>query len=99
MKTYLLREGNLNQNLFVFRSVTRKRMREYAVELAIINGRSAQEVLKSDWEHSKHELTHKPDIVQEVVIEMESDCECWDEVHGLTHDMLQPRTQMQESAA
>jgi len=37
-------------------------VRERAVELAIINGRSAQDASKSDWEQAKRELTGEPDI-------------------------------------
>jgi len=35
---------------------TRKMMRERAVELAALDGRSAQEASKSDWEQAKREL-------------------------------------------
>ena len=38
-------------------TVTRKMVRDRAVELAVINGRSAKEVSKSDWEQAKRELT------------------------------------------
>jgi hypothetical protein len=42
-------------------TATRKMMRERAVELAAINGRSAQDASKSDWEQAKRELTSEPD--------------------------------------
>jgi len=40
----------LTENSAGLGTVTRKMVRERAVELAVINGRSAQEVPKSDWE-------------------------------------------------
>ncbi|MEP6664611.1 MAG: hypothetical protein ABJC04_13200 [Verrucomicrobiota bacterium] len=42
-------------------TVTRRMERERAVELALINGRSAQDVSKADWEQAKRELTCPPD--------------------------------------
>lgn len=41
-------------------TVTRKMVRERAVELAVINGRSAPNVSKADWEQAKRELTGEP---------------------------------------
>ena len=38
-------------------TVTRKMVRERAIELAIINGRTAHDVSESDWEQAKRELT------------------------------------------
>ncbi len=38
-------------------NVTRGKMRERAVELAVMNGRPAHEASKSDWETAKRELT------------------------------------------
>ena len=37
--------------------VSRKMVRERAVELAVIDGRSATDVSKTDWEQAKLELT------------------------------------------
>lgn len=38
----------------------RKKLRERATELAILSGRSGQDVSKSDWEQAKRELTGEP---------------------------------------
>ena len=57
MKTNLLKEGVLTGNSAGIGTVTRKMVRERAVEMAVINGRSEQEVSKSDWEQAKRELT------------------------------------------
>ena len=43
MKTNPLKEGALTENSAGIGTVTRKMVRERAVELAVINGRSAQE--------------------------------------------------------
>jgi hypothetical protein len=61
MKINPLKQGVLTENSSSIATVTRKMVRERAVELAVINGRSAQEVSKSDWEKAKRELTGKPD--------------------------------------
>src|ERR1035437_4100205 len=50
MKTNLLKDGALTENSAGLGTVNRKMVRERAVELAVINGRSAQDVSKSDWE-------------------------------------------------
>lgn len=61
MKTNPLKEGALTENSAGRGRVTRKMERERAVELAVINGRSAQDVSKSEWEQAKRELTGEPD--------------------------------------
>ena len=47
MKTHLLKEGALTENSAGIGTVTRTMVRERAVELAMINGRTAQDVTKS----------------------------------------------------
>ena len=66
-------------------TVTRKMVRERAVELAVINGRSAQEVSKSDWEQAKRELTGDSDPdPKEAALESAPESERWDPVPGST---------------
>ena len=66
-------------------TVTRKMVRERAVELAVINGRSAQEVSKSDWDQAKRELTGEPDTdPKEAALESAPESERWDPVPGST---------------
>ncbi|HEY5892549.1 MAG TPA: hypothetical protein VIT91_04890 [Chthoniobacterales bacterium] len=62
MKTNPLKEGILIENSAGIGTVTRGMVRQRAVELALINGRSAQEASKSDLEQAKRELTDKLDI-------------------------------------
>ncbi len=66
-------------------TVTRKMVRERAIELAIIDNRTAQEVSKSDWEQAKRELTGDPNIdPQEAALETASEAERWDPLPGST---------------
>src|ERR1039458_2532805 len=85
MKTNPLKEGALTENSASIGTVTRKMVRERAVELAVIDGRSAQEVSKSDWEQAKRELTgdSEPDP-NEAVLESAPESERWDPVPGST---------------
>ena len=60
-------------------------VRERAVELAVINGRTAHEASKSDWEQAKRELTGEPDTdPKEAILEAASETERWDPVPGST---------------
>jgi hypothetical protein len=85
MKTNLLKEGTLTANSAGIGTVTRKMVRERAVELALINGRTAQDVSKSDWEQAKRELTGDPDAdPQAAVLESAPESERWDPLPGST---------------
>ena len=75
----------MTENAAGIGTVTRKMVRERAVELAVINGRSKQEVSKSDWEQAKRELTGEPDAdPKEAVLELAPESERWDPVPGST---------------
>ncbi len=66
-------------------TVTRKMVRERAVELALIDGRTAQEVSKSDWEPAKRELTGGSDMdPNEELLESAPESERWDPLPGST---------------
>jgi hypothetical protein len=85
MKTNPLKDGIISENSNGAGTVTRKMVRERAVELAIINGRTAQEVSKSDWEQAKQELTGEPDMdPKEAILESAPESERWDPVPGST---------------
>lgn len=80
-----LKQGALTENSKGIGTVTRKMVRERAVELAVINGRSAQEVSKADWEQAKRELTGKPDTdPEEEILDSAPESERWDPVPGST---------------
>jgi hypothetical protein len=58
-------------------------VRERAVELAVINGRAARDVSKSDWDQARRELTGEPDTdPKEAVLESAPESERWDPVPG-----------------
>ena len=59
--------------------------RERAVELALVNGRSAPQASKSDGEQAKRELTGGPDTdPKAAVLESAPEAERWDPVRGST---------------
>lgn len=62
MNTNRPKDGVLTLNSTGIGAVSRRMMRERAVELAMINGRSAQDVSKNDWEDAKRELSGEPDV-------------------------------------
>ena len=83
MKTNLLKEGTLTENSAGLGTVTRKMVRERAAELAVINGHTAVDVSKSEWEPAKRELTGEPDAdPKEAVLESAPESERWDPVPG-----------------
>ena len=85
MNTNPLKEGALTENSAGIGTVTRKMVRQRAVELAVINGRSAQEVSTSDWEQAQLELTGNSDKgSNEATLESAPESERWDPVPGST---------------
>jgi len=85
MKIDPLKESALVINSSGIGTVTRKMVRERAVELAVIDGRSAQEVSKSDWEQAKRELTGGSDQdPNEALLESAPESERWDPLPGST---------------
>jgi hypothetical protein len=80
-----LKDGVLTENSAGIGTVTRKMVRERAVELAVMDDRSAQEVSKSDWQQAKRELTGQPDMdPKEAMLESAPESERWDPVPGST---------------
>jgi hypothetical protein len=86
MNTNPLKQGALTENSKGVGTITRKMVRERAVELAVINGRSAQEVSKSDWEQAKRELTGDESEMdpKEAALDSAPESERWDPVPGST---------------
>ena len=80
-----MKDGVLTENSAGIGTVTRKMVRERAAELAVINGRSAQEVSKSDRDQAQRELTGEPDTdPKQVALESAPESERWDPVPGST---------------
>ena len=85
MKTNPLKEGILTENSVGIGTVTHGMVRERAVELAEIDGRSAQHVSKSDWEQAKQELTATPEAgAKEAALESAPESDRWNPVSGST---------------
>lgn len=76
-------EGRISDHSHGVGTVTWEMVRHRARELAIINGRLPEEVLDSDFEMARRELTGEGDISpQEEVIESLPESERWDPVPG-----------------
>lgn len=85
MKTNPLKEGALTENSAGIGTVTRQMVTKRAVQLAAINGRSAKDVSKSDWDQAKQELTGNADTnLKEEVLESAPESERWNPVAGST---------------
>ena len=85
MNTNPLKQGALTENSAGLGTVTSKLVRERAVELAGMDGRSTSEVSKSDWEQAKRELTGEPDTdPKTALLEAAPESERWDPVPGST---------------
>jgi len=85
MKINPPKEAALLLNSVGVGTVTNKMVRERAVELSLIDGRSAQEVSKSDWEQAKRELTGNSDQdPKEALLEAAPESERWAPIAGST---------------
>ena len=76
-----LKQGILTENSAGIGTVTRKMVRERAVELAVINGRAARDVSKSDWEQAKRDLAVET-APKKAASESAAVRERWDPVPG-----------------
>ena len=80
-----LKQGILMEHSIGIGTVTRGMVRERAVELAQINGRSPQAVSNTDWEQAKRELTGQSEIdPRDESLESASESDRWDPIHGST---------------
>lgn len=89
MKIYSPKQTALTINSTGIGTVTRKMVRERATELALINGRSPQDVSVADWEQAKRELTGQPDMdANEALLELAPESERWDPLPGSTGHII-----------
>ena len=99
MKTNPLKTGSLTLNSAGIGTVTRRMLRNRAVELAFIDSRKANEVSPTDWEQAKRELTGKPDLdPKEEILEAAPESERWDPVPGSTGEKVDMATSEDEDA-
>lgn len=85
MKTNPLKAGTLTENSVGLGTVTREMVRKRAMELAVLDGRPAQDVSNSDWQQAKRELTGGSDAdPKELILESAPESERWNPVPGST---------------
>jgi hypothetical protein len=85
MKKNPLKQDVLTEHAAGLGTATRQMVKQRAVELALINGRSAHAVSKTDWEQAKRELTGQPESdPKQIVLEAAPESERWDPVPGST---------------
>ena len=85
MDTNPLKNGALTENSAGIGTITPEMVQHRAVELAAIDGRSAQEVSACDWEQAKLELTgNSGQDLKDVVLESAPESERWDPLPGST---------------
>ena len=83
MKKNPLSQGSITENFTGIGPVARGMVRERAAELAIINGRSASDVSKADWEQARRELAGEPDTdPKEAILESAPESLRWNPVPG-----------------
>jgi len=83
MNINLLRKGVLTVNGEGIGEVSLAMLRERAVELAVINGRSEKDVSTADWEQANRELTGEPEMdPREALLEAAPESERWDPLPG-----------------
>jgi hypothetical protein len=75
--------GNLTKNFVGMGTVTPEMVQNRAVELALINGRTAQNVSKLDWEQAKRELTGGVEAdPKDIFLESLPESDRWNPVAG-----------------
>lgn len=80
-----LKKGRIIVNSAGVGTMTRKMVKSRAIELALIDGRSAHQVSASDWEQAQRELTGGRDLdPKEEILESAAESERWDPLPGST---------------
>jgi hypothetical protein len=83
MKINPLKKGAITDKSAGVGTVTREMVQQRAIEIAIINGRSRHNVLESDWEEARRELTGGQDIdPQQAMLESVPESDEWDPLPG-----------------
>jgi hypothetical protein len=99
MKIDPLKEDSIINHSAGIGTVTRRMVRERAVELALINGRSAQEASKADWEQAKRELTGGSEMdPNEEILDSAPESERWDPLPGSTGHVMPVTASDEEDA-
>ncbi len=97
MKTDPLKKGALTENSVGIGTVTQEMVRERASELAVINGRPADDVSVFDLEQAKRELTGETDIdPKDAILEAAPESEPWSFTDSSTGHMVEPTSNEDE---
>ncbi len=89
VNTNPLKQGILIENSNGIGTVTPEMVRLRVKELAIINGRAAQDATKNDFDQARRELTGESDMdPNQTILESAPESERWDPVHGSTGDKV-----------
>jgi hypothetical protein len=76
-------EGLISEGFTGLGTVTGAMVRQRAQELAVINGRTVQEISKTDWEQAKRELAGNEGLSpEELTLDSIPESERWDPVPG-----------------
>jgi hypothetical protein len=99
MKINPLKKGKLTEKAASIGTVTREMVQQRAREIAVINGRSANNILPSDWDEAKRELTGCEEIDwKEAELESVPESERWDPVPGFTgHKVAEVQNEDEDS--
>ena len=74
-----LKKGALTEDSAGIGTVTSKMVRQRAAELSVIDGRSEQDISRSECEEARRELPGEPETnTKEVALESAPESECWD---------------------
>jgi hypothetical protein len=85
MNTNPLTKGIISEKFKGVGTVTEKMVEQRAVELALINGRAAKDVSRTDYEQAKRELTGESDIdPEEAALDLLPESEPGDPLPGAT---------------
>ena len=80
-----LNKGVITENLVGIGTVTRKMVKQRALELAAINGRAARDVSPADWAQAKRELTGGSELTShDAALASAPESERWDPLPGST---------------
>lgn len=85
MENNPLKKGILTINSVGIGEVSREMLLERALELALINGRTVEEISETDWEQARRELTDESEIdPKQEFLESAPESERWDPIFGST---------------
>lgn len=89
MKKNPLKEGALTENSIGIGTVSRKMVKDRAVQLAIADDRTAEEVSSADWQQAKRELSGQSGLdPKTAILESAPESERWDPVPGSTGEKV-----------